>query len=91
MEEIQGVGVIKGGAGILVRRWPPPLWLDPVVLVAPRLSGVLGGLYYYGVVVFGGRVDEGLDKEGLTVGVYATMPLLMFGNFVPACLALWDE
>ena len=34
---------------------------------------------------------KGLDKEGLTLGVYATMAALMIGNFVPACLALWDE
>lgn len=34
---------------------------------------------------------KGLEKEGLTVGVYATMAALMMGNFVPACLALWDE
>ena len=32
-----------------------------------------------------------LDKGNLTLGVYGTVGLLIVGNFVPACLALWDD
>ena len=38
-----------------------------------------------------GAVTKVLEMEALTFWMYGISGLLIIGNFVPACLALWDE
>ena len=84
-ESLKGVEEFWSGDGRQPAGWIKWYWCRRAFLISWACFIVMVWAFLLGVW------SKGLDKEGLTLGVYATMGLLLIGNFVPACLALWDE